>query len=121
MVLVMAGLLMAALVVQAPDVTGKWEGTITAERSDGSTSEDRALLILIQKGTTISGSIGGGEDDQHAITKGSIEGKKISLHATNTANGREYAIELTIEGDELKGTVTSGDRRGDVRAKRRKE
>lgn len=120
MVIAMAGLLLVALAAAPADVTGKWEGTIVSERSDGSTNEDPALLVLTQKGPTISGSVGGSETDQHPITSGSIEGNKISLVA-NAANGREYRIELTVVGDELEGTVASGERRAEVRAKRRKD
>ena len=117
----LATLLVAVFGVQAPDVTGTWDGTLSAAREDGSRSEDRALLILAQKGSVITGTLGSSEDDQHPITKGSIDGKKVVLDATHSRSGREYHLELTVEGDELTGTVTSGDRKGDVRAKKRRE
>jgi hypothetical protein len=120
MILAMAGLLLVSMSVSAADVTGRWEGTVVSERSDGSTNEDGALLILTQKGTTISGSIGGGDTDQFPITSGSIDGNRITITATGP-NGRDHHLDLTLEGDELKGTVRSGERRAEVRAKKRKE
>jgi hypothetical protein len=123
MLMAMAGSLLAlALTAAVPaDVKGKWDGKVTSQRDDGSTSEDAALLILDQKDTTVTGSVGGSETDQHPITSGTLEGNRLKLTAKNTGNGREYSIELTLEGDELKGTVTSGARKGQVHAKRRKD
>jgi len=36
-------------------------------------------------------------------------------------NGGEYRLELTLQSEELNGTVTRGDQRAEVRTKRRKE
>ncbi len=112
--------LIAGLAAAPADVTGKWEGKLTMER-DGEQREDSALLILTQKGTSITGTVGGNESDQHPITSGTIDGDKIVLLAKNANNDREYRIELTVAGDELKGTIATGDRRGQVYAKKRKE
>ena len=105
----------------AADVTGKWEGKISGVRGDGSKHEDTALLILKQKDTTITGTIGGSETDQHPITSGTIDGNKITIQATSTTNDRQFRLELTVEGDEIKGTMTSGERKADLVAKKRKE
>jgi hypothetical protein len=121
MILAVGGLLLALATAPAIDVKGKWDGTITAEKSDGTKSDDAALLILDQKDTTVTGTVGGSETDQHPITSGTIEGNKLILLAKNANNEREYRIELTIEGDEMKGTLTSGDRRAQIVAKKRKE
>ena len=108
-----------ALTVGAPaDVTGKWEGKISGTRPDGSTAEDTALLILEQKGTTLTGSVGGNESDQHPITKGTVDGNKISITAKNRNNEREIKLELTVEGDDIKGTLIMGERSAQLAAKR---
>src|SRR4029450_1952751 len=67
MMLAIASILLSALTAAPADVTGKWEGRLTATRSDGSTHEDTVRLILNQKDGTITGTIGGSENDQHAI------------------------------------------------------
>jgi len=103
------------------NVSGKWEGTISGQRPDGTTSSDAALIILEQKDKTITGSVGRDDADRHPIVKGSIEGNKILLTARNTRNDREYQLELTVDNDQLKGTIVMGDRTGQVEAKKRKE
>lgn len=113
--------LLVALVAAPPDVSGKWDGKVTSQRDDGSSSDDTVLLILTQKGTTITGTVGGSESDQHPITSGTIDGDKIVLLAKNANNDREYRIDLTLTGDVLKGTVVSGDRKGEVQTRRRKD
>jgi len=119
MVFAMAGLLLTLATVPA-NVTGKWDGTLTGQREDGTKKEDTALLILEQKDTTITGTVGGSESDQHPITSGKIEGNKITLDA-KSVNGREFHIELTLENDEMKGTIVTGERRGELQLRRKKE
>ena len=41
--------------------------------------------------------------------------------ARHAENGREYQLELKLQDEELNGTVTVGERRAEVRTKRRKE
>ena len=118
--LALATVLLSALTAAPADVTGKWEGSLTATRSDGAKHEDTVLLVLTQKDGAITGSIGGGENDQHPITTGTIDGDKVVLVA-QAANGRDYRLELTLQNEELTGTVTAGEQRAHVRAKRRKE
>ena len=122
MILAIATILLSALTTAAPaDVTGKWEGGLTATRPDGTKHDDTVLLILKQKDSTISGTIGGGENDQHPITTGTIDGDKVVLVARHAENGREYRLELTLKNEELNGTVTAGEMRAEVRTKRSKE
>ena len=121
MLFAVAGLSLALVMGSALDVKGKWDGKITGQRPDGTASEDTALLILDQKDSTITGTVGGNESDQHPITSGTIEGNKVTLVAKNSKNEREYRIELTLEADEMKGTLTSGERRAQLVLKKRKE
>jgi hypothetical protein len=121
MVLAVAGVVLALAAGSAADVKGKWDGTITGQRSDGTTNEDSALLILDQKDTTITGTVGENESDQHPITSGTIEGNKVTLLAKHKENGREYRIELTVEGEEMKGVLSQGEFRAQLVVKKRKE
>ena len=113
--------LIVGLVASPADVTGKWEGKLISQRDDGTAHTDEALLILTQKGKSITGTVGEDESDRHPITSGTIDGDKVVLIAKNASSGREYRIELTLAGDQLKGTVSSGDRKAQVEARRRKE
>jgi hypothetical protein len=121
MMLAIATILLSALTAAPADVTGKWEGGLTATRSDGTQHEDTVLLILTQKDQAITGSIGGGPNDQHPITTGTIDGDKVVIVATHAESGREFRLELTLKADELNGTVARGEQRAEVRTKRRKE
>lgn len=121
MVIAAAALALTMVAAAPADVKGKWEGTIVGQKPDGTTNEDSALLILDQKDTTITGTVGGDESDQHPITSGTIEGNKVTLLAKHAENGREYRLELTVEQDEMKGTLTSGERRAQLVVKRRKK
>lgn len=120
MVFAITGLLLAALTAAPANVKGKWEGTASGPRDDGTTDTDAALLILDQKDTVVTGTLGGSETDQHPITKGTIDGDKLVLVATHV-NGREYRLELTVKGDEMTGSIVSGTRKGDVAVKRKKQ
>ena len=119
--MILAAMTLIVGLVAAPlDVTGKWDGKLIFEK-DGTSHQEAALLILAQKGTTITGTVGEDESDRHPITSGTIDGDKVVLVAKNASNGREYHIELTLTGDELKGTVSSGDNKVQLEARRRKE
>jgi hypothetical protein len=120
MIFAVATLLLALVQAGPANVKGTWDGTITAQNQDGTTSEDPALLILDQKDTTVTGTVGGNENDQMAVTNGIVEGNKLTFTAKSD-EGREYRVELTLEDDQLKGTVVSGERRAQVQARRRKE
>ena len=71
--------------------------------------------------TTPADILGGAENDQHPIATGTIDGDKVVITATHATNGREYRSKLTLQNEELTGTVTAGEQRAQVRAKRRKE
>jgi hypothetical protein len=123
MILAVAGLLLTlvqAAPAQTASVTGTWDGTLTGQKEDGSPSTDTALLILVQKDKTITGTVGGNLEDQFPITSGTIDGNKITLVAKKD-DGREFNVELTIQNDELTGTVASGPRNGKLQAHRHKE
>jgi hypothetical protein len=120
MLFAVASLALALVMAPAEDVKGRWEGKLIGQRPDGTTSEDTALLILDQKDSTVTGTIGGGENDQHPITSGTIDGKKLTIVAKHLRNEREFRLELTLEGDDMKGTLTSGERRAQIEVKRRK-
>jgi hypothetical protein len=89
--------------VAAPDsnVSGKWSGSFNLTRPDGETKDSTAVLLLKQTGTEISGSVGPNEEEQHAITKGSIAGDKITLEAAD--EGRVIRFDLVLAGDRITG------------------
>ena len=97
MLFAVAGLSLALVMGSAADVKGKWDGKI-GRGPDGTTSEDTALLILDQKDSTITGTVGGSESDQHPITSGTIADNKVTLVAKNTRNGRGQKAQADDRG-----------------------
>lgn len=89
--------------VAAPDtnITGKWSGTFNMTSSDGQTKDGTALLLLKQTGSEITGSVGPSEDEQHKITKGKIEGDKITLLVED--EGHTIKFDLLVAAERITG------------------
>ena len=121
MLFVVATVSLALALGPAADVKGKWQGTLVGTRPDGSEMKDTALLILEQKDTTVTGTVGGNESDRHPITSGTVEGNKLTITAKNAQDGREYRLELTVDGEEMKGTMSMGERQAKLLLKRLKQ
>jgi hypothetical protein len=83
------------------NLTGNWTGTFTPV--DG--NEGSALLKLKQTGTAITGSVGPNEGEQHDITKGKIEGNKVTLEVAD--EGHQMVFTLVLAEDTLKGDVNA--------------
>ena len=101
-------LMLAALwvaVAAGADVSGKWSGSFKSTNPDGETRDGTALLILKQTGSEITGSVGPDDGEQHAITKGKIEGDKISLESTD--GGMTIKLELVVSGERITGDATA--------------
>jgi hypothetical protein len=118
MLVAIATVLLTLLQTTPAGVTGRWEGSLTSQAEDGSTKTDTAVLLLEQKDTTVTGTIGGNENDQFAITAGKVEGNTLTITAQDR-NGRDFRVTLTVEKDEMKGTVVSGPQTAQVQVRRR--
>ncbi len=96
----------AALVLTAADtnVTGNWTGSFDITRADGSTSASTATLQLVQKGAEITGRVGPNESDLYPISKGKIEGNKVSLQVAHTDGTVNF--ELTLADNHLLGEAS---------------
>jgi hypothetical protein len=96
---------LAGIAVADVNVTGKWSGTFNLTSEDGDNQDGTAVLLLKQNGADISGTIGPSEDEQHAITKGRIEGNKITFETE--AEGMTVKLDLSLTGDHLTGSVNA--------------
>ena len=93
--------LAVTLVAADVNVTGKWSGTFTAENGDGG----NAFMTQKQAGNVITGTAGGDENDQWEITKGKIDGKKLTAEVHNP-DGTVYNVDLVVvDADHIKGDV----------------
>jgi hypothetical protein len=106
---------LAGFAVADVNVTGKWSGSFTAIGPDGQTKDSTAVLLLKQNDSEITGTVGPNEGEQHDITKGKIEGNKITLEAADGA--RTIKFDLALDGDRITGDVNAVGGDGPLKAK----
>src|SRR5215831_4061146 len=95
----------AGFAVADVNVTGKWSGSFIATGPDGQTKDSTAVLVLKQNGSEITGTVGPNEGQQHEITKGKIEGDKITLEAAD--GGHAIKFDLVLDGDRITGEANA--------------
>jgi hypothetical protein len=108
-------ILCTGILVADPNVTGKWELTMTTPRGERTfsvefTQEGEALAVVAR-----------GREGRTAEAKGSVKGSDIdwTMHRETPRGTVEIAYEGKIEGDSMKGTVQFGTRgSGEWSAKR---
>jgi hypothetical protein len=89
------------------DVTGKWTGTASSTTAEGQTRDGTAVLNLKQTGAEITGSVGPTDDNQHTITKGTIDGDRITLEVVDAQLTIKF--NLTLAGDRIAGDAVITD------------
>jgi|SRR6185437_6972784 len=90
----------------ATDVTGSWTGSVQAP--DGGGGGGFTLTFNFkQSGTTLTGTIDGGQGDPLPIANGKIDGDKISF--TVEFNGTTITHEGTVSGDQITLNSKSSD------------
>ena len=96
---------LAGIAIADTNVTGKWSGSFNVMDENGGTKESTAVLMLKQSGSEITGTVGPDEGEQHAITKGKIDGDKITLES---ADGNvSIKLDLALAGDRITGNVNA--------------
>lgn len=85
----------------AADLTGKWSGTYDVVVSDGDAMKGRVFMVLTQNGSDLSGTIGPDQQQQSQITKGKVEGDRITFE--NQTEGPLMRFELRLENDHIRG------------------
>jgi hypothetical protein len=101
-------LLASSLSLAAADanVTGKWSGPTVLTRPDGTKEDGSAFAILKQDGARVTGTAGPDETTQWPITKGAIDGDKVTLEVQDADGVTIYKLSLVLDGDRLKGPFT---------------
>jgi hypothetical protein len=98
------------------NISGKWSGSLEIHKPDGEINQTTALLILNQSGDAVTGTVGPNEEDQLHIVAGKVSGSDIQLTA-EMHDGTPIAFHLHLEGDHLKGDLTSDSPDGKVTGK----
>lgn len=95
--------------------TGKWEGTFTMQRPDGTEGDPRPVVFnLTQKGKTLAGTAGPG-DQQWKVEKGAVAAGKATFEVQQP-DGPLFKFTLAIVKGRLQGEMT-GEREGVVRGR----
>jgi len=111
--LVLTALASAAAAQTAGSFTGKWEGTFTLQRPDGTGNPPRPIAFsLTQKGKQLSGTAGP-PDQQENIQKAVVSAGKATFEVP-LSNGQLFKFALAIVKGRLQGDM-SGERDGVVR------
>ncbi|HET7697097.1 MAG TPA: hypothetical protein VFK57_15400 [Vicinamibacterales bacterium] len=114
---VLLGLAPAAAAQTSASFTGKWEGTLTMQRPDGTEGDaNPAEFNLTQKGKVLSGTAGPPER-QRPIEKGAVNAGKATFEVQQP-DGPLFKFTLTIVKGRLQGEMT-GERDGVVRGRAR--
>jgi hypothetical protein len=92
----------------ATNLTGKWTGSFSPQRPDGSTATDSIELNLTQKGKDLTGTAGPGADRQWALSKGVVNGNKATF-TVQVPDGPLISFTLTLTKDRLVGEATGED------------
>jgi hypothetical protein len=91
-----------AVTLALADVSGSWTGTLSPEGKD----PDEAHFVLRQEGGTVTGTAGGGGDDERLpIRNGTVKDGVVTFEV-ETPNGYLLKFVLKEQGDELSGTAT---------------
>jgi hypothetical protein len=95
--------------------TGKWEGTYTLQRPDGTEANpSRIVFDLTQKGKALTGTAGPA-DQQVKIDKGAVNAGQATFEV-QPPDGPLFKFTLTIAKGRLQGEMT-GERDGVVRGR----
>jgi hypothetical protein len=113
--LVLAGLAPAVAAQTSASFTGKWEGTFTMQRPDGTEGNPQAVVFdLTQKGKALTGTAGPA-DQQWKIDKGAVAAGKATFEVQQP-DGPLFKFTLTIVKGRLQGEM-AGERDGVVRGR----
>ena len=107
--LVVAALAPAVSAQTSASFTGKWEGTFTRQRDDGSEDKNQVVFNLTQKGTELTG-VAGPPDQQIKVEKGAVADGKATFEV-QVPDGPLFKFALTIVKGRLQGDMT-GERDG---------
>jgi hypothetical protein len=111
---VLAALAPSVTAQTAASFTGKWEGTFTRVRPDGTEDKDEVVFDLTQKGKVLTGKAGPASQ-QWDIAKGAVDAGKATFEVQQP-NGPLFKFTLTIVKGRLQGEM-AGERDGVVRAR----
>ena len=110
--LVLAALAPTVAAQTPASFNGKWEGTFSRERPDGTEDTQNVVFNLTQKGKVLTGTAGPA-DKQWNIEKGAVAAGKATFEVQQP-NGPLFKFNLSIVKGRLQGEM-AGEKDGVVR------
>ena len=110
--LVLAALAPTVAAQTSASFNGKWEGTFSRERPDGTEDTQNVVFNLTQKGKVLTGTAGPA-DKQWNIEKGAVAAGKATFEVQQP-NGPLFKFNLAIVKGRLQGEM-AGEKDGVVR------
>jgi hypothetical protein len=98
-----------APVQSAANLTGKWTGSFTLVRPDGTENKMTIELNLTHKGKDLTGTAGPGADRQWPLTNGVVEGTKATFQVQEHGDGPVISFRLDLTNDRLVGEASGED------------
>lgn len=84
--------------------TGKWEGTFTLQRPDGTAAEPRPLVFnLTQKGKELTGTAGPADQQEKVV--GTVDGTTATFDVV-MPEGPPFKFALSIVKDRMQGEMS---------------
>ena len=97
-----------AVQAQSAPFTGKWEGTLTGIRPDGTAGTPNPMqMTLTQKGKVLTGTAGPNAETQWKVEKGTVDGSKATFEVTQPSNGVLHKFTVTLAKDKITGDIVS--------------
>ena len=101
---------------QATNLTGKWSGSFTVARPDGTTANQGIELNLTQKGNELTGTAGPNPETQWTLSKGVVAGDKATF-VVQVPDGPTITFALALTKDRLVGDASGEEGGSKVSAK----
>ena len=95
--------LLSAFALQAAELTGKWSGSFDITNEQGETKADTAYMNLKEAAGAVTGTAGPNEDQQWAVSKGKLDGEKLTFEVA-MEDGGVLVFELTFDGATIQGS-----------------
>lgn len=90
----------------AEDFTGKWSGSFTVAAPDGTPRDEKIFLDLKHKGADLAGSAGPTAEMQWPVTKGLVDGTKLTFQV-QIPEGPLMQFTLMFAEGHLKGDAAA--------------
>ena len=100
----------------AADLSGKWSGSFTVARPDGTSGDQGIELNLTQKGKDLTGTAGPNAERQWTLSKGVVEGDKVTF-VVQVPDGPLISFTLALANDRLVGEAAGEEDGNKVSAK----